>query len=142
MKPEYPIFIVDEDDTITIYNSITELSYFEQIDVESVGYSGWDVKGYPLILVNGEERYEIEPIITSDQPNVEELKRSIIADGKRSTNNYDDNKDLYDIDQDVIELYNIVRKHIHQVHEKEASERNLIRRMKDIYARLISDKHK
>ena len=77
VKMNYPIFIYCKDDrSIRIHFDKESFNHYEQIDVESGLYSGWDVNGYPLkVLWIRNIGIKIEQI--SDQSQLDNMRETI-----------------------------------------------------------------
>ncbi len=116
MKISYPIFILATDDhSISIVEKQNQLNQFEYQDINSGLYKGWDSNGYPVKLICKSILSEIIVEFSSESPELNKLKNSVIQYVKSYTKYYRPeepfifNKNLKDR---PVELINLAKQHI------------------------------
>lgn len=78
MEARYPLFILEKDDlSVRMIKDSSELSWYEQIDIEEGLYVGWDVFGHPLELF-WERKIGPQIRLVNDSRQIDKLKESIL----------------------------------------------------------------
>lgn len=106
---DYPLFIIAKDDlSMEMIKDPKQLSVeFEKYDIQDGLYSGWDVKGVPIVLAWDRG---VKLIVKDETPQLDGLKNSILEYAK---NYRQDAVFVYNVNSDdIVVLFEAVERFI------------------------------